>query len=68
MRLVKGEIQVLSNLEELTRRAADEFVCQAAEAVEVRGFFIVALSGGSTPKSLYSLLASETDSFILRRS
>src|SRR5262249_32986322 len=30
----------------------------AAQAVQIRGRFTTALSGGSTPKSLYSLLAS----------
>jgi 6-phosphogluconolactonase len=64
--ILKGEIQILSNLEELTCRAAEEFVRQAEEAVGAKGFFTVALSGGSTPKSLYSLLASETASFRVR--
>jgi 6-phosphogluconolactonase len=62
----KAEIQVLSNLEELTRRAAVEFVSQAEEAVRARGFFTVALSGGSTPKGLYSLLADGNEGFRAR--
>jgi 6-phosphogluconolactonase len=35
------------------------FVAQAAEAVRARGRFTVALSGGSTPKRLYALLATK---------
>ncbi len=62
----KAEIQVLSNLKELTRRAAEEFVLQAVEAVQAKGFFTVALSGGSTPKGLYSLLADENEEFRAR--
>ncbi len=60
------EIQILENSEELSRRAAEEFVRLAEEAAQAEGRFAVALSGGSTPKSLYSLLASETDSFRAR--
>jgi 6-phosphogluconolactonase len=37
---------------------ADYFVDQANEAVAARGRFVVALSGGSSPKKLYELLAS----------
>ncbi len=59
----KGEIRILANPDELNRRAAEEFVCLSGEAVQAKGFFTVALSGGGTPKSLYSLLASEGDSF-----
>ncbi|HWP93294.1 MAG TPA: 6-phosphogluconolactonase [Thermodesulfobacteriota bacterium] len=62
----KAEIQVLSNLQELTRRAAEEFVSQAAEAVQAKGLFTVALSGGSTPKGLYSLLADGNEGFRAR--
>ena len=37
--------------------AADEFIRRGAEAVAARGRFTVALSGGSTPKRLFELLA-----------
>ena len=56
---VKREILVVSNPDELSRRAAQEFVRQAGEAVQAKGFFTVALSGGSTPKGLYMQLASD---------
>lgn len=51
-----AEIRVLSTSSELFHAAADEFIHQATVK---NGKFSVALSGGSTPKSLYSLLATE---------
>src|SRR6267378_1453742 len=42
---------------EIARRAADEVVRIAGEAAAARGAFTIALSGGSTPKALYELLA-----------
>jgi 6-phosphogluconolactonase len=43
----------------VARRAAEEFLRVATEAVAQRGSFTVALAGGSTPKALYSLLVSD---------
>ena len=51
-------VYVFPDLDALSRRAADFFVKAAGEAVASHGRFTVALSGGSTPKSLYSLLGS----------
>ena len=42
----------------LAHGAAELFIELAAEAVAARGLFTVALSGGSTPRALYQLLAS----------
>lgn len=56
---MKPEIRIASNADELARAAAAEFINRAAEAVLANGLFSVALSGGSTPKSLYSLLAND---------
>ncbi|MEQ1764438.1 MAG: 6-phosphogluconolactonase [Pyrinomonadaceae bacterium] len=47
------KIVVSNDLEELTSRAAAEFVRIAKEATRERGEFVVALSGGSTPLLLY---------------
>jgi 6-phosphogluconolactonase len=44
--------------DDLARQAAAQFVSVAANAAAVSGRFTVALSGGSTPRTLYSLLAS----------
>ena len=56
---VKPEIQVFANPEALTQAAATKFVQQAHQAIQARGRFTIALSGGSTPKSLYALLATQ---------
>lgn len=55
---MQEEIHVLENSSDLFHTAAQEFATQAESAVRERGVFRVALSGGSTPKTLYSLLAS----------
>lgn len=47
------------NLEELSRAAAEEVCRIAGEAVAARGRFMLVLSGGETPHTLYALLASE---------
>lgn len=52
-------IKIFDDADELNRFAAGKFVEVADEAIEHNGSFRVALSGGSTPKSLYRLLASE---------
>jgi len=54
---VPPEIRIL-NAAELFKAAADEFAALAAQAIHRKGSFCVALSGGSTPKGLYTLLAS----------
>jgi 6-phosphogluconolactonase len=43
---------------DLSERAADEFLRLARQAIQLAGRFTVALSGGSTPKALYTLLAA----------
>jgi 6-phosphogluconolactonase len=53
------ELNIYSSSAELFRAAALEFVKLANDAVSVKGSFTVALSGGSTPKGMNSLLASE---------
>lgn len=52
-------IRIFTDKEALSEDAAHEFVRCAREAVAGRGRFTVALSGGSTPKRLYQLLAAE---------
>jgi 6-phosphogluconolactonase len=55
----KPELRVLENSDLLFQAAAAEFASLASEAIQSRGKFCVALSGGSTPRSLYSLLANQ---------
>ncbi|MCI0408396.1 MAG: 6-phosphogluconolactonase [Acidobacteria bacterium] len=55
----QSDVRVFPDLLSLSRAAAAEFVTRAREAVQARGVFTVVLSGGSTPKTLYSLLADD---------
>jgi 6-phosphogluconolactonase len=50
-------VEVFPNGTEIALRAAAEVVRIAKEAAAARGVFTIALSGGATPKVLYSLLA-----------
>jgi 6-phosphogluconolactonase len=60
-------IDVLANAADLFHAAAEEFIRAARTAIGAQGRFSVALSGGSTPKSLYSLLASNYADFAWNR-
>jgi 6-phosphogluconolactonase len=53
------EVRILKTAPDLFEAAAAEFAAQASAAVRANGRFTVALSGGSTPKTLYSLLATK---------
>ena len=59
-RFLSVEVQVQADLDDLSRAAASEFLRQAQRAVQAKGLFSLALSGGSTPRSLYSLLANDS--------
>ena len=50
-------VELFANGMEIARRAAADVVRIAGDAVAARGAFTIALSGGSTPKVLYALLA-----------
>jgi 6-phosphogluconolactonase len=50
-------VELFANGMEIARRAAADVVRIAGEAASARGVFTIALSGGSTPKVLYALLA-----------
>ena len=52
------EIRTYPDEQQLMQAAADEIVAVAQESIASRGRFSIALSGGSTPKSLYLLLAT----------
>jgi 6-phosphogluconolactonase len=53
------EIVVLADLDQASRETAERLVKIARDAIAGRGRFTLALSGGSTPATLFSLLASE---------
>ncbi|MGI8788397.1 MAG: 6-phosphogluconolactonase [Pyrinomonadaceae bacterium] len=52
-------VKIFSDIEQMNFFAAENFVGIADYAINRRGRFTVALSGGSTPKSLFRLLTSE---------
>lgn len=56
------EIRTLKTPQELFAAAADEVVRAANEAVAQRGRFTFVLSGGSTPKGLFTLIATNARS------
>jgi 6-phosphogluconolactonase len=51
-------IEVLDDAAAVARAAAERFVASARDAIADHRRFSVALSGGSTPRALYSLLAA----------
>ena len=51
--------KIFPNFKELNSFAAEKVVEIAAESIKNNNQFSIALAGGSTPKSLYQLLASE---------
>ncbi len=52
-------IHTFTDAQELTRAAAGLFLEVGKQAIAERNRFLVALSGGSTPKALYSILAND---------
>jgi len=55
---VSRRFVVLPDPAAVAEAAADRFVAAARNAIRRRGRFMVALSGGSTPKAVYGLLAA----------
>jgi 6-phosphogluconolactonase len=56
---MKLDLRVFVDVNELSLRAAEAAVRLINDSVRVQGRFSVALAGGSTPRSLYHLLASQ---------
>jgi 6-phosphogluconolactonase len=56
---LKPDVRIVSDAEELGRAAASEFLLNAGGAVARTGIFTTALSGGSTPNRLYTLLSED---------
>ena len=54
----RGEVVALPSREAVTAASADALVTAAAQAIAARGRFLLVLSGGSTPKALFELLAT----------
>ncbi len=60
-------LEVLATAADLFHAAAEEFVRAARTAIGAQGRFTAALSGGSTPKALYSLLGTNYATFAWNR-
>lgn len=60
-------IEIFATPSDLFHAAAEEFIRAARGAIGAQGRFAVALSGGSTPKALYSLLAANYATFAWNR-
>src|SRR5574342_1019645 len=56
--VIKRDLIICRDADDLAQKAAEQWVALARDVVAAAGRFAVALSGGSTPKVLYSLLAS----------
>lgn len=54
-----SEVRIFQDAAELARAAADEIALHVGRILHERGRFTWALSGGSTPRALYRLLASD---------
>jgi 6-phosphogluconolactonase len=53
----RREVECFSDRGEMVHFEAERVVAQAGDAIAQRGRFVVALSGGATPRPLYQLLA-----------
>jgi 6-phosphogluconolactonase len=56
-------VEIFNDADELAQQAAQLILTQSQLAVARNNFFTIALSGGSTPKRLYELLADPTQQF-----
>ena len=52
-------LNIQSSTEEIFKTAAQLFVAAACDAIDQKGFFTVALAGGSSPEGLYKLLSED---------
>jgi 6-phosphogluconolactonase len=55
----KPAIQIVADVEAISRKAAEVIMGLMAETLNTKTHFSIALSGGSTPKSLFTLLADD---------
>jgi 6-phosphogluconolactonase len=57
------EYRVYDGADALSRAAAEHFLATAQAAVSAKGVARIAVSGGSTPKRTFQLLANPADKF-----
>ena len=53
-------ISIFNNKEEMTIPAAEIFSIAAQNAIQQRGRFVTALTGGTSPAAIYKLLATKS--------
>lgn len=56
---MQKKIKVFKTLDDMSQFAADKFITIGNRSIKKNGRFTVALSGGTTPKSLYHLLTTD---------
>lgn len=56
---MKADLKVVTNPAQLAKEAAEIVLMIGTQAIEDRGSFALGVSGGSTPKAAYELLASD---------
>ena len=54
-----NKVTHFANADLLAKAAAEYFIKLAAEAIQLKGKFTVALSGGNTPAAMYKLLSTD---------
>jgi 6-phosphogluconolactonase len=59
MVLKNPKIQVAADVDAISRAAAETIVAHISESLQLGDLYSIALSGGSTPRRLYALLANE---------
>jgi len=53
------KIQIVADVDAMSRAATETIVAHISESLQTRDVFSIALSGGSTPRRLYALLAND---------
>jgi 6-phosphogluconolactonase len=55
------KIKIFADLDAMSQAAAETIVAHISESLQRRDVYSIALSGGSTPRRLYALLADDTE-------
>src|SRR5689334_21237330 len=56
---IPGEVRIVPTAEAVAQAAAELFVHDCEQSLRERGRFVVALSGGSSPKRSFELLSTQ---------
>ncbi len=62
----KPDVEIAGDSEKLARRAMEIFVAEAKKAIEEKGVFFTAISGGHTPKLFFELLGQAPEAVELQ--